>query len=61
MRCRDLPVFLEKVAPFEMDGLYLCRYYSDHNMVNAAKSKSLIENLVFYSTNSYFYEHYLFF
>ena len=52
--------FLEKFAPFEVEGLYLCRYHSDYNMVNSVKAQGMFDNPAFYATESYFFEHYLF-
>lgn len=52
--------FLEKFAPFELEGLYLCRYHSDYNMVNIVSAKGMFDNPAFYATDTYFYEHYLF-
>ncbi len=52
--------FLEKFAPFTVEGLYLCRYHSDYNMVNSVEAKGMFDNPAFYAVESYFYEHYLF-
>ena len=52
--------FLQKFAPFQLEGLYLCRYHSDYNMVNSVNAKGMFDNPAFYAVESYFYEYYLF-
>lgn len=52
--------FLDNIVPFQLTGLYFCKYFNETNMVNNVKVKSLFQNLSPYACDSYFYEHYLF-
>ena len=52
--------FLERIVPFKMDSVYLCRHYNDCNMVSVVKSRSLLENQAPYVAESYFYGHIFF-
>lgn len=52
--------FLGKVVPYQLQGLYFCRYFCDGNIVNQISADALFENYAFYAAESYFYEHYLF-
>lgn len=52
--------FLGKIAPYELHGLYFCRYFCEGNIVNQVSADGLFKNYAFYATESYFYEHYLF-
>jgi predicted HAD superfamily hydrolase len=53
--------FLSKIIPFDVEGLYMCRYFNDENMVSHIDAKSLFSNLGSYSFDSYFFGHYLVF
>lgn len=52
--------FLERIIPFEMNSVYLCRHYNERNMVSTVTSESLLENQAPYAAESYFYGHIFF-
>jgi len=50
--------FLSKIVPFDVEGLFLCRYYDNGNIVSNVKAKSLFTNLSTYNNDSYFFGQY---
>ncbi|GBG07204.1 hypothetical protein PAT3040_01752 [Paenibacillus agaridevorans] len=50
--------FLSKIVPFQLKGLFVCRYYDKNNRVSHVDAKAMLHNYSLYGHDSYFYANY---